>query len=141
MNAEKLRLIFLVSCAAQIPVIQQAGFIRLQWVSRKLEGTKRDEYSYSGFVWPRLLAYVNWKGHLMNMLDYNKIQEIERLLDSGSLEVAMRNGNYWKIRRNGKTIIKPRVDKFHIPVKAGLKVTFRIDTTDLDSLGVRKIDG
>jgi len=75
------------------------------------------------------------------MIDFVKLAEIESLLAAGLLEVAMNNGNYWQIRRNGKTVVKPRKGEFYIPFKAGLKVYGRIDTTDLDSLGIRKKDG
>ena len=75
----------------------------------------------------------------MNMLDINNINAIEKLLDAGKLEVAMRNGNHWKIRRNGKTIIQPRKGAFRIPVKAGFRTTFQINSTDLESQGIREV--
>lgn len=52
------------------------------------------------------------------------MQEIERLLDAGGLEVRASNGNYWKLRRNGRTQTwKTRPGEFRIPVKAGLRAT------------------
>lgn len=48
--------------------------------------------------------------------------EIETALDAGRLYAHMRNGNQWKLRRNGRTQTwKTRPGHFRIPVKAGLK--------------------
>jgi len=67
--------------------------------------------------------------------------EIERLLDTGKLEVAMRNGNWWRIRRNGKTQTWKRdPSRFRIPIKAGLRATGAIDSLDLEAQGIRIID-
>lgn len=49
-------------------------------------------------------------------------QEIETYLDKGMVWAAMRNGRYWKVRRNGRTQTwKTRPGEFRIPIKAGLK--------------------
>jgi hypothetical protein len=57
---------------------------------------------------------------------------VEKLLDDGRLMVRMRNGNSWKVRRNGKTQTwKTRPAQFRIPAKAGLRTTFQITDVDL----------
>ena len=62
---------------------------------------------------------------------------LESLLESGQIEVAMRNGNWWQIRRNGATK-RWRKDqsRIAIPIKAGLKAFGKITETDF-----RIIDG
>jgi hypothetical protein len=48
--------------------------------------------------------------------------EIETALDAGRISVRMRNGKFWKVRRNGVTktwIRKP--NEFRIPVKFGFR--------------------
>ena len=58
--------------------------------------------------------------------------EIEHALDQGKLFVRMRNGNNWRVRRNGQTqrwITRP--DEFRIPCKAGLRLTFQLTHVDL----------
>lgn len=46
---------------------------------------------------------------------------VEQLLDSGQIEVLMKNDNWWKIRRNGKTQKwKNDPERIRIPVKMGL---------------------
>jgi len=63
---------------------------------------------------------------------------IERLLDANMLEIQMRNGNHWSIRRNGQTKRWKRdQERFRIPIKFGLKLCGAIETTDLESLGIR----
>ena len=48
--------------------------------------------------------------------------EIETALDKGLVQVHTRNGNWWKLRRNGATKTwKTRPAEFRIPVKAGLR--------------------
>ncbi len=48
-------------------------------------------------------------------------QEVEAYLKSGTLYAHMRNGNWWKLRRNGQTKLwKTRPGEYRIPVKAGL---------------------
>jgi hypothetical protein len=67
------------------------------------------------------------------------IADIERLLDTGKLEILMRNGNYWQLRRNGATKRWKRdPERFRIPIKFGLRNTGAIETTDLDALGIRE---
>ena len=66
------------------------------------------------------------------------LQELERLLDSRSLEILMRNGNWWAIRRNGATKRwKREPSRFQIPIKAGLRSHGYLETLDLDSINVR----
>lgn len=58
--------------------------------------------------------------------------EIEQALDQGKLFVRMRNGNNWRVRRNGMTqtwVTRP--DDFRIPCKAGLRLTFQLTHVDL----------
>ena len=50
------------------------------------------------------------------------LHDIETALDAGSLWAAMRDGAYWRLRRNGKTRRwKTRPLEWAIPVKARLK--------------------
>ena len=64
-------------------------------------------------------------------------QEIEHALDNGKLFVRMRNGNNWRVRRNGQTqrwITRPPElveGRFRIPCKAGLRLTFQLTHVDL----------
>lgn len=63
----------------------------------------------------------------MNITRHN----VDQLLDAGKIEIAMRNGNWWKIRRNGKTQKwKKDADRIRIPYKAGLKVYGAISEDD-----------
>jgi hypothetical protein len=53
---------------------------------------------------------------------------IEGALERKQLWVAMTNGRYWAVRRNGATKLwKTRPDNFSIPVKAGLRLATRIE--------------
>lgn len=62
---------------------------------------------------------------------------IDTLLDSGRLEIAMRNGKWWQLRRNGATKTwKSDVERIRVPVKAGLRVYDVIATYEQD-LGPR----
>jgi hypothetical protein len=46
---------------------------------------------------------------------------VDALIDAGSIEVAMRNGNWWHIRRNGATKRWKRdPNRIRIPFKMGL---------------------
>jgi hypothetical protein len=69
------------------------------------------------------------------------IAEIERLLDAGKLEIQMRNGNWWAIRRNGATKRWKRdTERFAIPIKFGLKFCGTItDDTNLDSYAIEHL--
>ena len=50
------------------------------------------------------------------------LHEIERALDEGRISALMSNGNWWKVRRNGRTQLwKTRPDEFRIPVKMGFR--------------------
>lgn len=54
-------------------------------------------------------------------------QEIEEALDRGLLEVNIREGKWWKVRRNGKTQTwKTRPNDYRIPAKTGFRTTFQI---------------
>lgn len=47
---------------------------------------------------------------------------IDELLDSGQLEIAMQNGRWWALRRNGATKRwKSDPERVRIPVKAGFR--------------------
>lgn len=66
------------------------------------------------------------------------IQELEKLLDSRSLEIQMSNGNWWAIRRNGATKRwKREPSRFQIPIKAGLHSYGYLDNLDLNVMNVR----
>jgi hypothetical protein len=48
---------------------------------------------------------------------------VDQLLDAGRLEIAMQNGKWWTIRRNGATKLwkqKRNQDRIRIPFKVGL---------------------
>jgi len=46
---------------------------------------------------------------------------IDQLLDSGKLEVAMKNGRWWQLRRNGATKTwKTDPERIRVPVKMGM---------------------
>lgn len=68
---------------------------------------------------------------------YRKIidrKDFETALDTGRVYAKMRNGNYWQVRRNGKTQLwKTRPFDFSVPVKAGLRATDRYTHLDLAS--------
>lgn len=56
---------------------------------------------------------------------------IDRLLDQGRLQVAMQNGRWWDIRRNGATRRWKRdAIRIYIPYKYGLKFYGVIDQND-----------
>lgn len=57
------------------------------------------------------------------MAEHNYItrSNVDALLDAGSIEAAMRNGNWWRIRRNGKTRTWKRdANRIEIPFKMGM---------------------
>ena len=59
------------------------------------------------------------------------IHNVEALLDAGHIEVSMRNGNHWKIRRNGATRRWKRdPSRIYIPWKAGMYGYGAITETD-----------
>ena len=50
------------------------------------------------------------------------LKEIEEALDKHHLSIKMKNGNYWRVRRNGRTKLwVTRPTHFRIPIKFGLK--------------------
>jgi hypothetical protein len=56
--------------------------------------------------------------------------DIETALDAGGLYVAMGNGRWWPLRRNGATKLwKKDAARFRIPVKAGLRTYAAITET------------
>ncbi len=58
---------------------------------------------------------------------------VDALLDSGRLEIAMRNGNWWQLRRNGATKRwKMDPERVRVPVKAGIRVYDVIATYERD---------
>jgi hypothetical protein len=72
----------------------------------------------------------------MALLGTKKVsrEDVETALDQGKLFVRMRNGNNWRVRRNGKTqtwVKEP--SRFRIPCKAGFRVTFQLTDADLYS--------
>lgn len=61
-------------------------------------------------------------------------EELELALDSGQLFAKMLNGNWWKLRRNGKTKLwKTRPADFRVPVKAGLRSCAQLGPSDLEN--------
>jgi len=73
--------------------------------------------------------------------------DIEQALDAGTLMVRMRNGNNWRVRRNGQTQtrVNPELvegaDDFRIPCKAGLRLTFQITQADLPTFPLHFVIG
>ena len=60
-------------------------------------------------------------------------QNVDELLDRGRLEIKMRNGNWWQLRRNGATKRwKTDANRVRVPVKAGLRVYDVIATYEQD---------
>jgi hypothetical protein len=56
---------------------------------------------------------------------------IDSLLDRGQIEVAMSNGRWWRIRRNGATRRWKRdATRIYIPFKAGMYTYGNIDEHD-----------
>lgn len=87
---------------------------------------------------------------LATLAGYAKImnvQTVEAMLDRGALCVEMRSGNWWRIRRNGRTQTwKTRPNDFRIPIKFGFKGTGNLchnnlelfaAVDDLDALGIK----
>lgn len=73
----------------------------------------------------------------MNITRHN----VEELLDAGHIEMAMRNGNWWRIRRNGKTQKwKKDANRIRIPYKAGLKIYGAIVEEDFKADGTLRQD-
>lgn len=58
-------------------------------------------------------------------------ENVDELLDNHRIEIHMRNGNWWSVRRNGVTKYWKR-DKarVYIPVKFGLKMCAQITEHD-----------
>ena len=66
------------------------------------------------------------------------VDEASKALDEGRLEVAVANGRWWALRRNGKTHVPKRLpDAWHIPTKYGLRGYMRVDASDFDNGFVR----
>lgn len=63
----------------------------------------------------------------------------ERLLDRGQLEIRMKNGNWWAMRRNGQTQRWKRdANRLRTPFKFGLR--FYGELTELDFLSDGRLD-
>lgn len=61
--------------------------------------------------------------------------DLEQLLDTGRLSLRMSNGNYWRLRRNGRTQTWKRDPKrFRIPVKMGFRGYGALTERDLEEL-------
>lgn len=69
------------------------------------------------------------------------LQEIEKALDAGLIEVAMRGGRWWRARRNGRAQTWKRDPaRFRIPIKFGLYGTGAITPGDFEA-GYYRIAG
>lgn len=67
-------------------------------------------------------------------------QELEEALDNGKLFAKMNNGNYWRVRRNGRTQTwKTRPDDYRIPCKAGLRSCGNITPSTRGSFAVEEV--
>jgi len=61
-------------------------------------------------------------------------KNIDKMLDSGKLFVAMRNGNWWEARRNGATKTWKRdATRIRVPFKMGLYGYGAVETSDFDN--------
>lgn len=63
-------------------------------------------------------------------------ENINELLDAGKLQIAMKNGRWWTIRRNGATrrwIKSP--ERIRIPIKFGFKFFDAITEDDFGDIG------
>ena len=61
-------------------------------------------------------------------------KNVDSLLDKGEIECAMRNGNWWRIRRNGATKTWKRdANRVYIPYKMGLYGYGAITETDFEN--------
>lgn len=67
-------------------------------------------------------------------------ENVEQYLDEGVLYIAMANGNWWCLRRNGKTKTFKRSGRWYIPVKYGFRFTGRISDGELDPANIRHVD-
>ena len=64
-------------------------------------------------------------------MTYITVSNIDALLDAGEIEVAMANGNWWKVRRNGATKRWKRdASRIRTPLKMGFRGTACV--TELD---------
>lgn len=69
------------------------------------------------------------------------LAQLETALDAGKLETRMNNGNWWKVRRNGRTQTwKTRPTEFRIPIKIGFRGTGAITHQSIDSHELRIVD-
>ncbi len=67
----------------------------------------------------------------MNMNEISR-RELEKMLDSGRLELLLNNGRWIKARRNGKTQTwKTRPSEFRIPLKYGFRGYAEITHRDI----------
>jgi len=65
------------------------------------------------------------------MNGYITRDNVDSLLDTGKLEIAMRNGNWWKLRRNGATKKWARgASRIRIPLKMGFRGTACVTESD-----------
>ena len=61
-------------------------------------------------------------------------ENIDDLLNRGKIEVAMNNGRWWRIRRNGATKHWKRdAARIYVPFKAGLRFYGNLTETDFSS--------
>lgn len=68
----------------------------------------------------------------MNITRHN----VDQLVDAGQVEVAMKNGRWWKVRRNGKTQRwKKDAERIRIPFKCGFYVYGSITETNFKADG------
>lgn len=68
-------------------------------------------------------------------------ENVEQLLDSRQIKVAMRNGNWWTIRRSGLTQRWKRdKNRIRIPFKMGMYGHGAIETSDFRADGTLNPD-
>ena len=74
------------------------------------------------------------------MIDITK-DNIDALLDAGKICAGMRNGAWWRIRRNGATKRwKKDATRIYVPFKAGLKSYGALTETDFMPHGHLRAD-
>lgn len=66
---------------------------------------------------------------------------IDQLLDAGQIEVAIKTGKWWRIRRNGKTQTRKKdAERIRIPFKAGMYLYGVITESDFKFDGTLRTD-
>lgn len=83
----------------------------------------------------RLKAIVQDIGQSAEPVPITRLN-VDQLLDAHQIEVHMKNGNWWEIRRNGRTQLwKTHKDRIRVPFKYGMRGYGAITTWDFKENG------